>query len=52
MLPSIQIKIITALETWPLRHQILRPFDVLESCKYPDDLALTTFHFGAFDSKV
>ncbi len=51
MLPSIQIKIITAPETWPLRRQLLRPFDVLESCKYPDDLAFATFHFGAFDSK-
>ena len=42
------IKPITAAETIPLRHNILRPHLPIESLKYPGDDAADSLHVGAF----
>lgn len=42
------IKPITATQTFPLRHAILRPNHTLEACQYDGDSAPTTLHLGAF----
>jgi len=42
-----EIQLISAAETWPLRHKILRPHQDLQSSVYPQDEWPTTFHVGA-----
>lgn len=50
---KIDIKRITADETYPLRHAILRYGKPLETCFFDGDNLDTTKHFGAFkDSKL
>ncbi|MBI5030723.1 MAG: GNAT family N-acetyltransferase [Chloroflexi bacterium] len=52
MTASHDIRPITAAETRPLRHAILRPDQAIEECVYPTDDAPDTLHAGAFlDSK-
>jgi len=44
---------ISAADTRSIRHQILRPNQTLEDCKYPGDESDQTFHLGAFiDGKL
>lgn len=45
---DIQIHEVTAKETWPLRHQILRPHQAFEKVKYAQDFLPTTLHLAAF----
>jgi predicted GNAT family N-acyltransferase len=48
-----EIRRISALETIPLRHEVLRPGRPVASASYDGDDAPTTFHFGAFrDGKL
>ncbi|WP_369901038.1 GNAT family N-acetyltransferase [Bacillus manliponensis] len=44
----IEIKQIHADETYKLRHEILRPHQSLEDCKYLSDKEQSSFHLGAF----
>lgn len=46
---KIEIKEIEAMETYPVRHSILRPHQDPSTCVYPGDEAPTTFHLGAFN---
>ncbi len=48
----IEIRKITATETYPIRHQILRKNEPIEKCIYPNDDAETTFHLGLFENHV
>ncbi len=45
----IQIRKITAAETYPLRHAILRQNEPIEKCVYPFDNDDSTLHFGLFE---
>lgn len=40
------VVVLTAEETLPLRHRLLRPHQGLEQCRYPGDEAAETRHFG------
>ena len=42
------IRIITAAETIPLRHSVLRPHQPVAACDYPGDDDEVNFHIGAF----
>lgn len=44
------IRKITAAETIPLRHRVLRPHQTPDDCRYPGDDAATSFHIGAVDA--
>lgn len=44
-----EIRKITASETYPLRHSILRPNEPIEKCVYAGDESPSTMHFGLFD---
>src|SRR6187402_1039317 len=44
-----EIKEITALETYPVRHPVLRNGKPMESCHFDGDDLETTKHFGYFD---
>ena len=44
------IKKITALETFPVRHPVLRAEKPIESCNFDGDTLETTVHFGLYDS--
>lgn len=44
-----EIKEISALETYPVRHPVLRNDKPLESCRFDGDDLETTKHFGYFD---
>jgi GNAT superfamily N-acetyltransferase len=43
------IKQIAALETFPVRHPVLRAEKTIESCHFDGDNLETTTHFGLFD---
>ncbi len=45
----MEVASITAEQTRPLRHLILRPTQPAEATEYPGDHAPDTRHFGAFD---
>jgi len=45
----VEITTITAEETRPLRHRVLRPTQPAEAAEYPGDHDPDTCHFGAFD---
>jgi len=47
----MEIKEIDATDTYQLRHEILRPQQSIEQCKYPGDLDSSTIHYGVFYSK-
>ena len=44
------IKKITALETFPVRHPVLRAEKPIASCHFDGDTLETTLHFGMYDS--
>ena len=47
------IKEITVEETYPLRHQVLRPHQSIDECKYHGDRDSLTRHFGTYvESKL
>ncbi|MGG2067144.1 GNAT family N-acetyltransferase [Bacillus sp. S14(2024)] len=49
----IEIKRIDCSQTYALRHEILRPNQSLEDCRYTSDNEENTFHLGAFmDDKL
>ncbi|NNC83617.1 MAG: GNAT family N-acetyltransferase [Flavobacteriales bacterium] len=43
-----EVKEITAEDTYPLRHSILRPHQTLADCLYPGDSKTESFHVGAY----
>ena len=43
------IKKITALETFPVRHPVLRADKSIDNCHFDGDNLETTSHFGLFD---
>ncbi len=47
-----EIQEIQAKETYKLRHELLRPYQSIECCKYPGDNDQNTRHFGAFESGI
>jgi len=46
----VEIKEISAEQTWPLRSEVLRPGMPLSACIFPGDDAPDTHHFGMVDS--
>lgn len=48
---DILIREVSPEETWPLRHQILRPHQTFEKVKYAQDFLPTTIHLAAFQNK-
>jgi len=48
---QIEINKITVLETYPLRHALLRKGRPLSSCKLEGDQYIETIHLGAFFEK-
>lgn len=47
-MPDVEVRVITAAETRPLRAAILRPGQPPETLRYPGDDADETTHFGAY----
>jgi GNAT superfamily N-acetyltransferase len=47
----VQIRLISAADTYSIRQQILRPTQSIEECKYDGDLNQCTFHVGTFDGE-
>jgi GNAT superfamily N-acetyltransferase len=45
---AVEVRIVKATETWPLRLAVLRPGRPIEAAQFPGDDAATTRHFGAF----
>ncbi|MFD0963427.1 GNAT family N-acetyltransferase [Pseudofulvibacter geojedonensis] len=45
---TIQVKEISASETYPIRHEILRKGKSIESCYFNGDNLTSTFHIGLF----
>ncbi|MBS4221726.1 GNAT family N-acetyltransferase [Lederbergia citrea] len=45
---KIEIRVIKPEETYPIRHFVLRPNQMLKNCVYPGDQDVSTFHLGAF----
>jgi len=45
----MKIKLIKTVQTYPIRHKILRPGQSIESCYYPYDEDKDTFHLGVFE---
>ena len=44
----LTIREITAAQTHPLRHIVLRPNQTLADCSYPNDDSAGTYHIGGF----
>ncbi|UPV80262.1 GNAT family N-acetyltransferase [Bacillus rugosus] len=44
----LEVKTISAEDTYEIRHRILRPHQSIEQCKYEQDHAEGAFHLGAF----
>jgi GNAT superfamily N-acetyltransferase len=47
----MRIQFIKAMETWPLRHKVLRPHGTLEDCDFPNDRNPESFHLAAFEGE-
>jgi GNAT superfamily N-acetyltransferase len=47
----MKVKTITARETFPVRHQVLRKGRPMEDCHFSGDDLGTTFHLGAFEKE-
>jgi GNAT superfamily N-acetyltransferase len=45
---EVDVRMITAAETWPLRLSVLRPNRPLTAAQFPGDDLASTRHFGAF----
>ena len=43
----LDVRFVTASETWPLRQKVLRPHQTLQDCIFPQDEWPTTFHVAA-----
>ena len=52
MTDSIQIKEISSLETYSVRHPVLREGRPIEDCSFDGDDLSTTFHLGLFYEDV
>ena len=48
MSKTIEVRLITAAETWPLRQAVLRPGRPVAAAQFPGDDDSITKHFGAF----
>lgn len=48
----MNVRLITAQETLPLRHEVLKPFLQLHECLNPGDTHLETFHLGVFENSL
>lgn len=44
----MEVKRISAVDTYPLRHKMLRQGRPIETCHFKDDESEQTFHLGAF----
>ncbi len=44
----LEVKTISAEDTYEIRHRILRPHQSIEQCQYEQDHAEGSFHLGAF----
>ncbi|MEC1340379.1 GNAT family N-acetyltransferase [Bacillus subtilis] len=44
----LEVKTISAEDTYEIRHRILRPHQSIEECKYEEDHAEGSFHLGVF----
>ncbi len=44
----MEIRLVTAAETRPLRHKVLRPNQPISMCEYPDDEHPNSFHLAYF----
>ncbi|MDO3660021.1 GNAT family N-acetyltransferase [Bacillus sp. C28GYM-DRY-1] len=44
----LEVKTISAEDTYDIRHRILRPHQSIEQCKYEQDHAEGAFHLGVF----
>lgn len=44
--------LLSAAETRPLRHAVLRPHQPITACVYPGDEAPTTGHFGVYEGQT
>jgi ribosomal-protein-alanine N-acetyltransferase len=51
-LSKLLIKPISAQDTYPIRHVVLRKGKPIDSCQFNGDLDNTTFHLGAFFNKI
>ncbi len=49
---SVLIKKIPPADLYAIRHEVLRPNQSIEDCKYPGDFDEQSFHLGAFDSEL
>ncbi len=45
----LEIRVISAEETYAVRHPVLRPGKPVETCAFVGDELSTTFHLGCFD---
>ena len=50
-LPASRVREISARETWPVRHAVLRPGQPLSSCDYDIDSMPGSFHLGVFNGE-
>ena len=48
----IEISEISSLETFKVRHPVLRTGKPLESCRFDGDELATTKHFGLFENEI
>ncbi len=46
------IKNLTAIETFSVRHPVLRAGKPIETCNFDGDNLITTTHFGFFDNEI
>lgn len=44
----VTARLISAQETWPLRHKVLKPDLPFSECEVPGDRLASTFHWGLF----
>lgn len=47
-MPDIEVRQITAAETIPIRHSVLRPGRPVEQARFPGDDDMGTIHLGVF----
>jgi GNAT superfamily N-acetyltransferase len=50
--PSFEIREVSTVDTFALRHSVLRPHQSIDDCQYPGDNETTTFHVGAVKDKT
>jgi len=53
MMLTVQVLRIKAIDTYPIRHKMLRPHGTIEDCHFRGDNDELTFHLGGFiDNKL